>query len=376
MNEKLATIAMLRTPRHKLWKIKLEEFKLLAKTQGYTIVNYIVQYKQKPKVATLFGKGKLQEIKEIIQDHAIDYLLVYNTLTSMQKLNLERILRVNVLDRYDLVLEIFASNASDSISKLQIELAKLKKVIPYLKLQTSLLHYKDRPFFKAGGEYAWNPKLAILRRRMKLIRKQIEKYREDKIKQILHRRSLGFIIVCLVGYYNAGKTSLFNLLTGENKSVSASPFTTLSSKYSKFKNFNKILLVDTIGFISDLDPRIIASFELNLEDIVYSDVLCLVIDSSDPVNILENKLNSTIQILRKIYAIRPEKKIITILNKIDLIKDPYELASRKQIVQEILQNSLNISIDLLFLSSKTGDGISILIDHLVRLVENGGRGRI
>lgn len=364
-----AIIAMLRRPREEYWRYKLEEFRRLSIAAGYNVVGEVIQVKNTPKAATLFGRGKIEEIRNIIEEKNAEILLVYNVLRSIQKINLELLTGVRVLDRYDLTLEIFAKNATDAISKLQIELAKIRKEIPYLKLITSIRHWKDRPYIKAGGEYGWKPKVAELRRRMRKIKLEISKRREEKIKLIFERKSKGFILSCITGYYNAGKTTLFNALTHENKLVSDLPFTTLSSKYSRLEKSEKILLVDTIGFVIDLDPRIIKSFEINMEDLRYSDALIITIDASDPLNWLRIKTKAILKYLRELGALTSNKSYLICLNKIDLVNESFEIESKITQLAELLQEyGLYREGVIIPISAKYGINLDILVTKLSSII--------
>jgi len=366
MENKRAILAMLRKPRDPLWRFKFEEFKKLAIAAGYDIVGEIFQVKATSVSTTLFGRGKIEEIRKMADTLYAEVIIVYNVLKSIQKMNLELMTQRKVLDRYDLILEIFATNASDATSKLQIELAKIQKEMPYIRLVTSLNHQKDRPFIRAGGEYGWKPTVAELRRRMKKIREEIHRSKENKIRLILERKEKGFVIVCIVGYYNAGKTTLFNVLTGEEKPVSNKPFTTLSSKYSRLLGSDKILLVDTIGFVIDLDPRIIKSFEINIDDMRYADILLFVVDSSDPLGWLKIKVETAIKTLKETGALSARKPLIIAMNKIDLIHDKLEEESKKLAVEEVL--SKNLSTDnykIISISAKKSIGLNTLVKELV-----------
>lgn len=364
-----AVIGMLKILGDKLWRIKFNEFKRLIASIGYEIVDEVIQVKEKPKSATLFGKGKLMEIREIIEDKKAEYFIVYNNLNSAQKLNLETILNVTVMDRYELTLEIFSENASDNVSKLQIELAKIEREIPYLKLQTRMRFNRDRPFFKAGGEYAYAPKLAEARRRRKKLLEKITYMRQEKINQIIKRKELGFKVCTIVGYYNAGKTSIFNTLTGLNKRVSDKPFTTLESKYSKLKGSDNILLVDTIGFVLDLDPRIIKSFEVNVDDVRYADVFLIVIDVSDDNSLLKIKFETIYRILKDVGAIH-NKRVLIAANKIDLIRDKLDLEEKVIALRNLAKKYFGLDdIPIIKVSAEKREGINILVKKLVEETE-------
>jgi GTP-binding protein HflX len=295
----------------------MDELKSLVETLGIEIVQEVVQSRYKPFAKYLIGSGKVRQIKSKINKLDIDIVIFYNILKSSQKLNLIRALNCEVIDRYELTLEIFDRMAADNISKLQIQAARIEKMAPFLKLQASINYRHDRPFFRSGGEYGFHGQLRELTRNQARIRKEIEKLMNDKIKRILNRRKLGFPVICIAGFYNAGKTSLFNALTGDKKPVSDRPFTTISSKYQKrFIDYETtVLFIDTIGFVLDIDPRLIQSFKLNLLDIKSSDLVILLLEITDPVLILKMKINEGIRLLKEIGV--PHERIIVVFNKLD-----------------------------------------------------------
>ncbi len=201
---------------------------------------------------------------------------------------------------------------------------------------------------------------------MKRIRLEIERRRNDKIKLILERKERGFILACIAGYYNAGKTTLFNALTYENKPVSDLPFTTLSSKYSKMYGSERILIIDTIGFVIDLDPRIIKSFEINIEDLRYSDLIILTVDASDPSDWFQIKAETIIRYLREIGALTRNKELIIALNKIDLLKSNFDIETKKLQLEHILKkHDLTSNATIVPISAKNGTNIDLLVSEML-----------
>ena len=357
-----AIIAMLRRPKRSGWRVRLEEFRELVVAAGYNVVDVVVQVKRFPVSATLFGRGKVREFRVRAEENGADTLIVWNSLKSIQKFNLERFTGLRVIDRYELVLEIFQNHAGDKLAKLQIELAYLEKLIPYFKLREKLIHGpSDKPFFRAGGEYGWVPKIAWLRKRRKKLNEEINRLLRKKVEEIRKRKELGFRIVTFVGYYNAGKTSLFNLLTGEDKRVSPMPFTTLSPKYSRLRNADRILLVDTIGFVSGLDPRIISSFRLNLEDILEADLLVWVVDVSDSDELLDLKIRATANILRRNHVL--DKARIVVANKMDLLDAPNTMVMSR--LYTILQKYASVH-NVVPCSAKTGEGSENIASKIIQ----------
>lgn len=306
---------------HRVFRIKLDELRKLVETLNLKIVGEFVQTELHPFSRFYLGKGKIKEIKRFVRENNIDVVIFYNILKSSQKLNLISELRCDVVDRYEIILEIFDKMASDNISKLQIELARLQKLAPYFRLAAAVRFRHDRPFFLSMGEYAYHSQLRELKNRQARLRKQIEELKHEKKRQIEKRKKVGFPFVCITGYYNAGKTSLFNVLTGENKLVTPYPFTTLSSKYQRrYVNQDMTLLfIDTIGFVIDLDPRLIKSFEINLEDIRSSDIILLLLEANEPILTLKIKLFEGIRLLKELGV--SKDRIIIVFNKIDIVKE-------------------------------------------------------
>lgn len=341
-----------------LYKLKLDEFIKIAKSIGYENVETIIQNERKPNPSFLFGKGKVEEIKQVIEEVNAEAFIVYNLLSSSQRINLEDYLNVKVLDRYDLILEVFEKNSGDKISKLQIEYARIQRYIPYVKKRIAWEVYRDRPGPKSLGEYAYHKIIAQMLSRRKKIKREIEYYKEIKEKQIEERKERNLPIVTLCGFYNAGKTSLFNAITNLSKPVSDNPFTTLSSKYYMVKhNMSSFLLVDTIGFAFDIDPLIIGSFELTLKDITSADLLLLVIDAKDEMNLLKEKVKTNLEIFNKLKI--EEDKILPVLNKVDLI-DKNELNEKIKIIEEYLEN------DPLYVSAIEKYNLTLLLNAITK----------
>jgi GTP-binding protein HflX len=303
---------------HTVFRLKLNELKRLVETLDVEVVGDIVQSRHRPFAKFHVGSGKVKEIHRQVQRHNINLVVFYNILRSSQKLNLIRALGVDVVDRYEVTLEIFDRMASDNLSKLQIEAARLAKLAPYFRLEANLRYHNDRPFFRSMGEYAFHSQMRELTRRQARIRDQIQALAKEKRQRIRKRRRLGFPTICIAGYYNAGKTSLFNALTGDSKPVSDKPFTTLSSKYQRryVDPETTLLFIDSIGFVIDLDPRLIKSFELNLEDMRSADLVILLLDITDPTLTLRIKLSEGIRLLREMEI--PRDNILVVFNKKDL----------------------------------------------------------
>jgi len=305
---------------HVFFRIRMNELRRLVETLGLEVAGEFFQTEPKPFPTYLIGSGKVKELKDYVKRQNVDLVVFYNILKSNQKLSLIRALGCDVIDRYEVILEVFDQMASDRVSKLQIEAARLDKLYPFYKLQATLKYQTERPFFLSMGEYGYHRKLRGLTTQISKIQAKIEELEIEKQEQIRKRKALGYLTICIAGYYNAGKTSLFNALTGESKKVTDKPFTTLSSKYQRrYLSNNEILLfIDTIGFVIDLDPRLIKSFQLNMEDMRNADIVLLLLEIDDYFPLLSMKLKSGTSLLEELGI--EKSKIIVVFNKTDLVK--------------------------------------------------------
>ena len=349
---KRAVLGILKEPHdHVRYKVRLLELRRLAEAIGINVVGEVIQSARKSTSAYLFGRGKVEEIKKIVEERDADVLIVYNTIKPNQKLNLMRILDIDVIDRYELTLLIFEQEAHDPIAKLQIEYAKLRLMIPLVKAMVALRYRGHRPGFLAGGEYAYRPTLSLIRRRLRKLEEEIRrrlKRKEERIQKIKKR----FPIVCITGYYNAGKTTLFNALTGAAREVSDRPFTTLSPKYKPIERKGKqIMLVDTIGFVLDVDPRFIGSFQLNLLDMKYADLLLFLVSADDLPFVVATKINQGLEFV-------PNDNVLVVLNKIDLL----------DVEPEVFMKEVGYEGDRIAISAKEKINLDKLLDKIVSLI--------
>ncbi|WXG44898.1 MAG: GTPase HflX [Promethearchaeati archaeon SRVP18_Atabeyarchaeia-1] len=360
---KRAIVGMLRINPHDhiLFKLQLNELEALTKALGYEIVEKFTQTNIRAKGGYLIGSGKVDELNQLVRDDDVELVVLYNVLTSKQKLNLSLALNCEVIDRYELALRIFEEMASDRISKLQIELARERKLFPFYQLQAEVKYSgKDRPPSWAGtGEFAFHSKVKGIQKRIGKVRREISVLANDKIRQIEERRKLGIPLVCIAGYYNAGKTTLFNLLTGENKLVGDRPFKTLSSKYQRLQlnHHDTPLFIDTIGFVIGLDPALIKAFELTLMDMKEADLLLFMIGVDDEPDFLFHKLKFGLRLLQDIGV--ENGRILIVLNKLDLFdgESPEKaITALKPLLEQYEWTSI---------SAKENMGVDKLIDKVL-----------
>ena len=352
---------------HILFKLQLDELEALTKALGYEIVETFTQTGLRTKARYLFGSGKVDELGRVIEEKDVELVVLYNELTSKQKLNLSLAFNCEVIDRYELTLRIFEEMASDKISKLQIELARERKLYPFYQLQAAVKYsgLERQPPWAGTGEFAFHSKLKGVQKRIGKLKREIAVLAVDKIRQIKERKKLGTKMICIAGYYNAGKTTLFNLLTGENKLVGDRPFKTLSSKYQRLKSNDGVdapLLIDTIGFVVGLDPELIKSFELNLMDMKEADLVLFLIGVDDNAEYLFHKLKFGLHLLQEI-GVEPSR-ILVVLNKTDLL----DRESFGKVVSYL--TPLMEQYDWTSISAKKRDGIDGLIAKSLEKVKN------
>ena len=292
------------------------------------------------------GSGKVEEIKEFLTENKLEKVVVDDHMTSKRLYNLEKATGLKVIDRERLILDIFYSRATTTEAKLQIQLAEIKYELPRVREEAKLAIGSERPGRGGSGEYVVDVKFRDLKRRMGFIADKLSNAQHKRQLYQKQRASNEMPIVALVGYTSSGKTTLFNLLTHENKETSDSLFTTLSTTTrSLIIDSQKLLLTDTVGFISRLPTYMIEAFKSTLEESLMADVILLLIDSSQPVNEIRIKYSSCWHILDELRVDR--EKVFVIFTKCD--------NAELVLIQEIATD-LGMS-NPIATSAKTGYGI-------------------
>ncbi|MEM3666991.1 MAG: GTPase HflX [Candidatus Bathyarchaeia archaeon] len=297
----------------------MEELKSLAESAGYKVVGKIEQTR-KPDPSYQIGAGKVKELAELVKETGAQKIIFDNPLKPVQAYNLAKATGVEAIDRFQLILEIFTKRATTTEAKLQIQLAKLQYELVHAKERVRLAKMGEQPGFMGLGAYEVDVYYEAVKRQVHAIRKKLRKIRGKRQLHRERRAELGFSSISLAGYTNAGKSSLFNALTEERVPVDDYLFTTLSTttRLVEFSN-KKFLLTDTVGFIDRLPLTLIEAFHSTLEETIYSDLILLVVDLSEPVDIVEKKLSVCLQTIEHIGA--GGIPIITALNKIDLMSE-------------------------------------------------------
>ncbi|GAB6136698.1 GTPase HflX [Thermococcus prieurii] len=322
-------------------RLSREEFEELLRSAGYEVLAVLEQNREEHPRYNI-GKGKLEELKELVRELKPDKVVFANRLTPSQAYNLWKELKVEVIDRWQLVLEIFEKRAHSKEAKLQVELASLQYEVPLVKEAIRRIKLGDRAGFKGMGEYQTQQYLKHIRYRMGKIRKELERVKAEREVRRKKREEVGFILVSLAGYTNAGKSTLLNALAGESVEARNQMFTTLDTTTRRFKLGSKrVLVTDTVGFIDGLPPFIVEAFHSTLEEIVKADIVLLVLDSSEPWREIARKFRASVNVLRELKAL--DKPLVVVLNKVDLIE--LEDAEEKARLLTELSENLGVSIE-------------------------------
>jgi len=295
----------------------LEEFVELARSANAEIVGCVQGARATPEAKYYVGLGKAEEIREQVLANDAELVLVNHELSPSQERNLERLLQCRVVDRSGLILDIFAQRARTFEGKLQVELAQLQHLSTRLiRGWTHLERQKGGIGLRGPGETQLETDRRLLRERIKMIHKRLQKVRRSRDQSRRARRKAEMPIVSLVGYTNAGKSSLFNRLTGAEIYAANQLFATLDPTMRKLDlpGAASVILVDTVGFIRDLPHHLVDAFHATLEETKQADLLLHVIDVSD--SNWRDQLMAVHQVLKEIDA--DNVPSIQVFNKIDL----------------------------------------------------------
>jgi len=275
---------------------------------------------RKPDSRYQIGVGKVKEMAQLVKDAEAQKIIFDNPLKPVQAYNLAKATGVEVIDRFQLILEIFARRATTKEAKLQVQLARLRYELAHAKEKVRLARKEEQPGFMGLGAYEVDVYYETVERQIQSIRRKINRIRKKRLLHRKRRLELGFQSISLAGYTNAGKSSLFNALTEEKVPVDNALFTTLSTK-TRLVEFSrkKFLLTDTVGFIDRLPLTLIEAFHSTLEETIYSDLILLVVDVSEPMDLIKKKLSCCLETIGQIGA--TGIPIITALNKIDLLPE-------------------------------------------------------
>ena len=321
------------------------------------------------------GSGKAKELEEFVKESNAEQVIVDEHLTSKQIHNLEKLAGAQVIDRERLILDIFYSRATTNEAKLQIQLAEIRYEMPRVRKIANMTAGDERLGKGGRGEYMVDVKFRDLKHRMAFIKEKLDEAKNKRELYHQQRVKTGMPIVSLVGYTIAGKTTLFNLLSAQQKETSASLFTTLSTTTRSMKIEGKkvaVLLTDTVGFISRLPTYMIDASKSTLEESLAADLILLLIDSSEELENIKIKYYNSWNVLKDLKV--DESKVSVILTKYD-----YDNGNSKNNVTDGIGGMQKIDViakdlqlkDPLLISSKTGYGIHRLKNTIMALLKNG-----
>lgn len=329
MSERAILIGMEWGRNDSLWTVddSLEELKQLADTAGATVIKKFIQKRPKPDPAFFIGRGKVQELALYAQQENIDLCIFDDELSPAQQRNIESVMGIRILDRTALILDIFAQRARTNEGKLQVELAQLQYTLPRIMGKGLML---SRLGGGIGTRGPGETKLEVDRRRIRdriaFIKDQIEKVKAVRSLHRSKRKKNNVFEVSLVGYTNAGKSTLLNTLTNSDIYAKDQLFATLdpTTRQLTLPNKQEIIITDTVGFIQRLPHQLIAAFRSTLEVVTEADLLVHVIDVSH--ELYKEQAAAVHEVLKEIGA--ETKPVITVYNKIDKLSPDSKLADR------------------------------------------------
>lgn len=334
----------------------LEELERLTVTAGGVSVGKILQNKIKADPNTYLGKGKIHELSGYIKENHIDLVVFDDDLTPVQVRNIQRSTNAKILDRSGLILDIFAIRAKTAAAKTQVEMAQLQYLLPRLtRAWTHLSRQKGGIGTKGPGETQIETDRRLIGKRIATLKEKLEKL--DRQRTTQRKGRSGMIRIALVGYTNAGKSTLMNALTSTEVFAEDRLFATLDSTVRKFSINNKVaLLSDTVGFIRKLPHNLIESFKSTLDEIRESDILLHVVDVSSET------VDDYIEIVQKTLDELGigSKPVILVFNKVDNINDASKIAAMKHDYPNAI-----------WISAARKIGLNNLEDEIIRVMKSG-----
>ena len=339
----------------------INEALALCDSAGYRVSQII---KQKFLQRQKFGISQeiVSRLQEMSEKYRPDVIVFDEILKPSQNYNLASELHRNILDRETLILEIFESRASSSESKLQVKLAKMRYEMARAKEKVRLAKKGEQPGFLGIGKFEVDVYSNDIKHRMETVKSKLKKAGKQRELHRQARRRVGLKTISLAGYTSAGKTSLFNKLTGEKKPKGDELFTTLSTTIRRFTVNQKVLLIsDTVGFISKLPAYMIEAFKSTLEELIYADIVVLIIDVNDSLFTLKKKFMSCKKTLSEIGV--EQDNIVYALNKADLVNE-------NEIFKKVEHLGLKENKKWIPVSAKTGQNTKQLKELMKNVIDS------
>jgi len=315
-------IGAVRLPRQRRWEVEesLEELAGLAEAAGATVVHRVVQERTSPTPALYFGRGKVEEISEEAKARGANLFVSDDPLSPIQERNISQALGIKVIDRTALILDIFAQRARTSEGKLQVELAQLTYLLPRLVGQWTHLERLGGGIGTRGpGETQLESDRRVIRHRVIQVRRALARVQVHRRLQRQGRRRAGLPVIALVGYTNAGKTTLLNRLSGANLAAADQLFVTLdpAARLVSAERYAPFILTDTVGFVRKLPHELVAAFRATLEELADAAVLLHVVDASHPA--MDEHMAAVDALLAELDV--ADRPTILVLNKMDRLEE-------------------------------------------------------
>jgi len=357
-----AMLAALRRPKQRRVDVEesLEELAGLATAAGASVGERVIQERPAATPSLYFGSGKVEEMAQAARTGGVNLFISDDPLSPIQERNLSESLGIKVIDRTALILDIFAQRARSAEGKLQVELAQLTYLLPRLVGQWKHLERLGGGIGTRGpGETQLESDRRVIRQRVQKLKRELEGVQAHRRLQRASRRRAGVPIVALVGYTNAGKTTLLNRLTGSHLTAADQLFVTLdpAARLVERPGRRPFILTDTVGFIRKLPHELVAAFRATLEELTEADVLVHVVDASQGA--LEEHMAAVDSLLREL-EVAADRPTVLALNKVDRLDEPHAaavLAGRRSAVA---------------LSAATGEGVETLLDAIEKALPVSG----
>ncbi len=335
----------------------IEEARALAEASGYE-PSVIISQKYLSRSKFGIGSGKAEEAAMLVKENHLEAVIFDERLNASQTYNLAKLCKVEVKDREKAILEIFAMRASTAEAKLQVQLAELSYELPRAKNKVRMAKRGEQPGFFGLGKYDVEVYMRMMKARMSTLQRKVEEVRSRRVIFRQHREKMGIPTLAITGYTGSGKTTLFNRLSGESKEVDAGVFTTLSpTTRAIMVDHTKLLVSDTVGFISRLPPYMIEAFKSTLEEVSHSSIVLLLVDASQPDEKLVRSFESCAWTLSELDV--PESRTLVAMTKVDLL-------SQEQLFEKTWKLGLKASVAI---SPKTGEGLENLMRVIAERLE-------
>jgi GTP-binding protein HflX len=336
-----------------------QEFQELARSAGAETVGFVNVSRHQPSAKFLIGSGKVEELHDLVKDGEVELVIFNHTLTPSQERNLERALECRVLDRTGLILDIFAQRARTHEGKLQVELAQLEHMSTRLvRGWTHLERQKGGIGLRGPGETQLETDRRLLRVRIRQIKQRLEKVRGQREQARRGRRRADIPSVSLVGYTNAGKSTLFNALTESDVYAANQLFATLDPTLRRLEldDVGPVVLADTVGFIRHLPHKLVESFRATLEESSNADLLLHVIDAHEPER--DQQIEQVLAVLGEIGA--NELPMLEVYNKVDLMEG----------IEPQIQRDADGKLQRVWVSARDGLGLDLVRQAIAELLGN------